>query len=143
MLHGKEAFAKTLTAYSANTSPREPTCPCFPKNSSTRLHGNSIPDRERHSAGKLLPNCSSLKALSILPTTGQTSVRAPVQLSFPRRAIEKWKAKLRFPLSNSPCYWSAINQFKPDFVAFGVCTRPPVDPLRVQSSMGISCPPIT
>ena len=71
--------------------PKEPTCLCFPKNSSTRSHGNSIPDRERHSAGKLLRNCSSQKALSILPTTGQTSVRAHFQLSFLRGPLKSGK----------------------------------------------------
>jgi hypothetical protein len=37
MLPGKEASAKTLTAYSANTSLRQPTCLCFPKNSSIKI----------------------------------------------------------------------------------------------------------
>src|SRR5208282_2880448 len=75
---------------------------------------NSIPDRERHSAGKLLRNCSSPKALSILPTTGQISVRAPFQLSYPRRAVEKWKANRasHFPTASATeCYKSVSNRF--------------------------------
>jgi transposase, IS30 family len=61
---GKEASAKTSTACCANTSQRERICPCFPRTSSMTSPGHSIPDQERHSAGKLLLNCSSQKAPS-------------------------------------------------------------------------------
>src|SRR5271167_1917793 len=138
MLPGREASAKTLTAYSANTSLRQPTCLGFPKNSSIRSHGNSIPDRERHSAGKLLRNCSSQKALSILPTTGQTSVRAPVQPAFPRGPLKSGK-QTALPTFQPPLLLECYKSIQTDFVAFGVCTRPCPDcggPLSTLATAG-------
>jgi hypothetical protein len=120
MLPGKEASAKTSTACFANTSQRQRIYPCFPRNSSTASPGNSIPDQEKHSAGKLPPNCSSQKAPSTSSSTGQPSARFPLH----PRAIEKWKANCASHFPTAPAT-GVLYIIKPVFVAFGVCTRPP------------------
>ena len=70
-LRGSAGSAKTPTACSASTCPKEPIYRCSLRSNSTTSHGGSTPAPGKLWVGKLRQNFSSQKAPSTSSSTGQ------------------------------------------------------------------------